>query len=218
MATPKHYANNYIPVKYMLSSYRALADGRSGIRHLEHLLAEASYLLSEWKIVWNGTCTTLRTSIDLFQRDARFCLSEGIKEEIKAEWKLIKDNAQAHPIYWEFLKKERDSIVHEYAWTAYEAWLEPDGTVQSPPTILGRILAGSEARPKLLMNSGQYAGQDSIELLHQAADWVEARIFNAIERAGFDPQEKRGIYDFREMPSVNVEQLGLLARYASRNA
>jgi hypothetical protein len=182
------------------------------------MLDDPDYLFSEWKIVWNGTCATLRTAVDLFRKDSRLCLSEPIRSEIRAEWHLIKEHANEHPIFWEFLRKERDNIAHEYAWTAYEAWLEPDGTVQSPPTLLGRLRAGSEARPKLLMKAGRFAGEDSIDLLRQSANWIQCRIFDAINRAGYDPEEKRGMYDFRRMPEAKVENLGILASYAARNA
>lgn len=217
MATPRKYANNFLPIKYMLSSYRALVDGRLGISHLERLLEDSDYLTSEWKVLWVGTCATLRTSIDLFRRDSRLCLSTEIGDEIKVEWDLIKAHRKEHAIYWDFLKKERDNIVHEYSWTAYEAWLEPDGTVQTPPSILGRLVAGSEARPKLLMNSGEYEGRDSLDLLKESATWVQNRIFSAIDRAGFDPEEKRGAYDFRPLSKTNVPNIGILAAYLNQN-
>jgi hypothetical protein len=218
MAVPKQYANNFVAIKYMLSSYRALADGRAGIRHLEEMLSQANFLFSEWKIVWIGVCATLRSSIDLFQVDARSCLPQDIRSELRSEWNSIKADADAHPIYWEFLKKERDNIIHEYSWTAYEAWLEPDGTIQAPPTILGRLLAPSDAKPALLMRHGRYSGQNSLLLLSEAADWAEARIFNALERAGFSPDEKRSMSDFRKMPDVEVAAASLLAKFAQSNA
>ena len=70
MTVPLQYSNHHMPVKYFLASYRALSDGRSGIRHLEDQLQTATSLLSEWKVVWIGTCTILRTAIDLFRIDA----------------------------------------------------------------------------------------------------------------------------------------------------
>lgn len=215
MTVPRRYANNYVAIKYMLSSFRALTDGRAGITHLEKMLTEESFLFSEWRIIWTGVCTTLRTSIDLFKLDARSCLNVELRNEIRDEWRLIKFNYDEHIIYWEFIKKERDNIVHEYRWSAYEAWLEPDGTVQAPPTILGRLLAPSDAKRVLLMRQGNYAGEDSLTLLSQAADWVEARIYAAIRRAGFDPNEKRGLWDFREMPNVEIEPVSLLGRFAN---
>ncbi|MER9493976.1 hypothetical protein NKI86_19355 [Mesorhizobium sp. M0320] len=102
MTVPTKYANSYVPVKYFLSSYRALSDGRSGIRHLDERLAEATFLLSEWKVIWIGTCAILRTSIDLFRVDAKSCLSPGIRHEITVEWNAIKDQREDHAIFWDF--------------------------------------------------------------------------------------------------------------------
>jgi len=129
----------------------------------------------------------------------------------------IKENQEDHQIYWRFLKKERDNIVHEYKWSAYEAWMKPDGTMQATPSVLGRLLAQSDVQPVLLMRSGDYAGMDSLDLLKEAADWAEARIFSAITRAGFDPEEKRSAYDFREMPEHTEGYSGILAMMSTMN-
>ncbi|MXO71575.1 hypothetical protein [Alteraurantiacibacter buctensis] len=211
MTVPKQFSANYIPIKYFLSSFRALSDGRGGIRHLKHLLTQPNFLLSEWKIVWIGTCTTLRSAIDLFRVDSRSCLDSRIRDEINVEWKLIKADPSKHQIYWEFLKKERDNIIHEYKWSAYEAWLSPDGEVQAPPSILGGLLGRGDGSPIILMRNGFYKGQDSCNLLEQAADWVQDRIFAAIGRAGYDPDEKRGASNFERMPETNLKIIGPLA-------
>jgi hypothetical protein len=94
------YANTYIPIKFFLSSYRALSDGRSGIRDLEERLEATTLVLSEWKVIWIGTCAVLRTAIDLFKIDAKSCLATSIREEIASEWKCIKDQKSSHAIFW----------------------------------------------------------------------------------------------------------------------
>ncbi len=205
MTIPSRYANNFAPIKYMLSSYRALSDGRAGIQHLEELLRESQFLFSEWKIVWTGACATLRTSIDLFKIDAKSCLSVDIRREIRSEWDSIKKEAEDHQIYWRFLKEERDNIIHEYKWSAYEAWMKPDGVIRASESILGSLLISDGASRVLLMRNGIYAGRNSLDLLIEASDWVEARIFAAIRRAGFEPEEQRSIYDFRAPPKETNE-------------
>ncbi|OYX66429.1 MAG: hypothetical protein B7Y88_05555 [Sphingomonadales bacterium 32-64-17] len=216
MTTPNCYRQNFIPIKYFLSSYRALSDGRFGIKQLKKLLEDEDFLISEWKVVWIGTCATLRSAVELFRVDAQSCLSQNIRNELKAEWEGIKERAELHPIYWEFLKKERDNIIHEYKWSAYEAWLSPDGAIQSPPTLLGRLVASSDVSPSLLMKGGEYEGFDSVALLAQASEWIEERIFSSIRRAGFDPEEKRGVSNFEPISRHQSDQLplmGLLAKY-----
>lgn len=189
--------NRFAPVKYFLNSYRALSDGRSGIGLLEEKLRSNSFLFSDWKILWLGTCAVLRTSIDLFQVDAKSCINSDIRESIKAEWDLIKSNQESHTIFWKFLRKERDHIIHEYKWTAYETWLLEDGTTQTPALSLLAVRPEA-AKSMLVMRHGFFEGRNSIELLSEGADWVEQRIFSAIERAGFDPEEQRRLGDFQK--------------------
>jgi hypothetical protein len=111
------------------------------------MLQKPSFLFGDWKIVWIGVCATLRSSIDLFRLDSRSCLSDNIRIELKNEWENIKNEPDQHAIYWDFLKKERDNIVHEYKWSAYEAWLKPDGTLETSPSILGLVLSQEDRRP-----------------------------------------------------------------------
>ncbi|MFK5596820.1 hypothetical protein ACFZ8E_07425 [Methylobacterium sp. HMF5984] len=201
MATPLKYQYNYLPVKYLLSSYRALIDGRHGVLHLERLLGEDKLYVSDWKIAWIGTCTILRTAVSLFIKDGKSCLPEKLRFEITAEGKKLTKEKSENPIYHEFLLKERDNLIHQYEWRAYERWLKPDGTYRVPHTIAMMMSAEhDDARPVILMREGFYAGRDSLELLHESADWVEARIYDAIGRAGYHPDEYRNAFDFSEMP------------------
>lgn len=199
MTVPTRYAGLYIPVKYFLSSYRALSDGRSGIRQLEEALTSSGFYVSDWKVSWVGTCALLRSAIDLFRADAKSCLVPNIKRTIIAEWHGIKKNEDQHAVFWKFLRNERDNILHQYEWRAYEAWMKRDGTLRDqPPTLLGGT--SDDACPTLLMRGGPFHGRNSIELLKESADWVEARIFNAIREAGFDPDEERDVVGFQIRP------------------
>lgn len=203
MTVPSQYLNHKVPVKYFLASYRALSDGRSGIRDLEEKLHNTKVFLSEWKVVWIGTCAILRTAIALFQVDAESCLVAGIREEIASEWNAIKADREQHAIFWNFLRQERDNIVHQYQWRAYESWMKPDGTFRGPNLSLLIMENDDDARPALMMNGGPYQGQNSLDLLKESAEWVEDRIFAAIRRAGFDPDEQRSLGSF--IPLVKSE-------------
>jgi hypothetical protein len=59
------------------------------------------------------------------------------------------------------------------------------------------------------MKSGKFKGQDSLDLLRQSAEWAEERIFTAIRRAGFDPEERRSLSGFN-LPCPDKNQ-GVLA-------
>ncbi|EIM73496.1 hypothetical protein A33O_14946 [Nitratireductor aquibiodomus RA22] len=212
MTLPSQYPNHHVPIKYFLASYRALSDGRTGVRLLEEKLDKSSRsLLSEWKVLWIGTCTILRTSIDLFRIDGESCLAPRIREEIQAEWHAIRTEKEKHAIFWEFLRKERDSVIHQYEWRAYETWIKPDGTFRGPKLSLLIMEDDDGAKPAILMKEGLFKGRDSLELLRDGADWVEERIFSAVRRAGFDPEEARSLASFLPLPKIKGGLLGDLS-------
>lgn len=207
MTVPLKYQNTYVPVKFFLNSYRALGDGKTGIRHLEEYLQSSKFLLSDWKVIWIGTCTLLRTAIDLFQIDKKSCINIKIREELSSEWNFIKENQKDHQIFWKFLRKERNNIVHEYEWAAYEVWMDQDGTLRPPRMSLLEIKP-QDTKSILIMRGGLYKGRDSLDLLKESAEWVEERIFNAIQRAGFDPDENRNVVTFKKPPPRQKTLLG----------
>ncbi|MEP0339454.1 MAG: hypothetical protein ABJ388_08850 [Alphaproteobacteria bacterium] len=203
MTAPFAYRNMSVPVKFFLNSHRALTDGRAGIRCLEQHLASESFLLSDWKVIWIGVCAVLRVAVTLFQVDAKSCISREIRGEIANEWRSVALNKADHPIFWEFLRKERDNILHQYEWAAFEAWMHEDGTIDVSPKGLMSIKP-DDAMNVLLMRGGHYHGRNSLELLQESADWVEERIFSAIRRAGFDPNESRTLGGFVPAPSTMI--------------
>ena len=203
MVAPERYRDFTIPIKAFLSSYRALEDARYGIRIMRDQLSEATLVVSNWKVSWIGVCSILRTSIDLFQRDQNVCVPAAIRKEMKAEWNFIGSDRETHSIFWKFLRQERDNIMHHYEWQAYEIWMNPDGT--HAPFSLSLLVDRGEAKPVLLMRDGYYKGRDSLELLEEGANWVEDRILSSIIRAGYDPDEQRGVFDFsprRVLPTL----------------
>ncbi|MEP0713464.1 MAG: hypothetical protein ABJC55_16230 [Algoriphagus sp.] len=204
------YRNRYVPVKYFLNSYRAYSDGRNGIDHLEKYLATENILVSDWKVIWIGTCTLLRSSIDLFKVDSNSCINEDIRNSLKFEWSQIKRDKDVHPIFWEFLQKERNNIIHEYQWAAYEQWLSDDGNYH-PPKISLLSSKPEDMQSVLIMRKGHYKGRNSLDLLKESADWVEERISNSIKRAGFNPNEVRRLGDFSKPSSTSSGILGPLS-------
>lgn len=212
MTLPNEYRNLCLPVKWFLHSYRALNDAKSGIDHLGGMLQKSTFLFSEWKVVWIGTCALLRTSIHMFQNDMKSCINEKIREQIHAEWNLISKNRNDHQIFWEFLKRERDYVLKQYEWAAYEAWMKDDGTIDQTRRSLLSMLT-EDARPVLIMRGGLYDGRNSLDLLKEGADWVEQRIYNAITRAGFKPDESRNAFTFElQDPNDSRSLAGELSR------
>jgi hypothetical protein len=191
------HLNRPFPVKYFLISWRALSDSASGIDHLEKYIQSSQFFLSDWKVIWIGTCALLRTSVDLFKVDARSCINHRLREEISSEWKSIGENKEEHPIFWEFLRKERNNIIHEYEWSAYKAWLEQDGTVRPAERLSLLSVRAQDVPTVLIMKGGYYKDRNSLDLLKESAQWIEARIFGAIGRAGFEPDELRTFLTFQ---------------------
>jgi hypothetical protein len=200
MTAPLRYRDYYVPIKWFLTSYKAVLDGKKGIDLLDNHLKENGFSLSEWKVIWVGSCSLLRTSIDLFKNaDLKTCIDSKIKKEIKTEWDLIGKNKDKHKIFWEFLQKERNNILHQYEWAAYEAWMDKEGAAR-PATITLLGVQPDEVENVLIMRGGAYNGRNSVDLLRESADWAEERIFSAIRRAGFDPDEERNAVTFKSRP------------------
>ena len=201
MTLPPQYGHAFFPVKYFLSSYRALSDGQAAVRHLEEYLQSSEVRLSDWKVIWIGACAILRASIDLFKVDRRSCICRGIREEIRLEWKSIVEHKEDHRIFWDFLRKERNNILHQYEWVAYETWMDQDGNSQ-PARLTILSIKPEDVKLVLMMRGGPYKGRNSLELLNESAEWVQARIYSAIRRAGFDPDEPRNAIDFERPPPI----------------
>jgi hypothetical protein len=68
--------------------------------------------------------------------------------------------------------------------------------VELPDRIALLNLKPKDAEAVLVMRGGIYEGRDSLELLKESAEWVEARIFGAIRNAGFDPEENKNVVNF----------------------
>jgi hypothetical protein len=196
-----NHRHRYIPVKYFLNSYRACSDGLSAVRHLEELVASQDFFLSDWKVRWIGACAILRTAITLFQKDAKSCIDKTLRAEIFNEWSLINRHKDDHPVFWEFLKKERDNIIHAYEWGAYQVWMAADGSLSAPKLSLLSVRP-EDTRSILLMRGGHFKGRNSLEIMTEAAQWVEARIFAAIERSGYKPDEYRNVATFQKPVSL----------------
>lgn len=200
MTFPVEFPNPYFPVKYALKSYGALTDGKAGVRHLEEYLQSSEFLWSDWKVIWIGTCALLRTSIYLFKIDEKSCINKRIREEISSEWGSIKNNRDDHAIFWEFLYKERNIILKQYEWAAYEMWMDEDGNIRSPARMSLLSVKPKDEKSVLIMRSNPFKDRNSLDLLQESAEWVEERIFGAIRRAGFDPDERRNLVTFEKPP------------------
>ena len=87
-------------------------------------------------------------------------------------------------------------------------WMDQDGTTRRPARISLLGIKPEDVNSVLVMRGGRYKDRDSLELLKESAEWVEARIYGAITRAGFDPDENRNAVNFQKRPPAEKTLLG----------
>lgn len=78
--------------------------------------------------------------------------------------------------------------------------MDEDGIIRPPARMTLLTVRPKEAKSVLIMRSGHFKDRNSLELLQESAEWVEERIFGAIRRAGFDPDERRNLATFEKPP------------------
>ncbi len=189
-------ADRCLPVKYTLTCYRALHDAKLALKELEITMQQDKYLLSNWKVRWIGICAVLRTSFEVIGKvDARSCINQKLRHELELVWRKMSEHKDDYALFWEFLKKERDEVLHQYEWKAYGAWLDKESGDIRPQLSLLDVARESE-QMVLFLRRGHFKGQNSMELLRQCAELVEELIFGAIKKAGYEPNEEVYIRDF----------------------
>ena len=193
MVLPNKYSHIYLTVRSFLAAERAYLDGSRAFDLLKKELESDRILYSDWRVHWIAATTLFRTSIDLFQVDRKMCHSD-LAEGVRQEWAEISDHRDRHDIFWEFLRKERNNILHEYKWSAYERFLDRTGKEVLSPGIL--MIAMGDYDRELLIREGKYKGQKAIDVLERCRSWVDERLTSAIRRVGLDPDEKRNAVDF----------------------
>ncbi len=116
---------------------------------------------SAWRRRYVVAVVLLRTVGYVLGRIA--CENTKYKAAIKNEWAELNKSKPDPPIFWEFIDKVRNNIVHEYIIHA-----EQGATVfigQNKPT-----------ENHYTINDGYYKGYDQRDLLKEAIEWWEAYI------------------------------------------
>lgn len=162
--------------KVTTSDREALSDCEVALELLESVHDER-----QRRVIWFGAVTLLRTVGDVLHR------VDGIKPRltapIAAAYKRWKINKDANLIYWDFIKDQRDALVHEYEFrvdnneTIKVAVQSPEGSV-----TLGD-LPDNLFRPIV---TGYGVGEDARDIYQEAIDWWN-RELTAIEEATSGP-------------------------------
>lgn len=169
-------------VKWYLASFRASQDVRWAVEEARR----SPPSLSTWRVQWGGMCALLKTSVHLMRIDAKRCFSASIREALAEAWKALGRDKSAFPLFWDFINRERNNILKEYAFSAYEGMLQEDGTIDVPKSLLTSL---SEDR-QLFIRGGQYDGRLALDVASEATEWVQSYLANAIRKGGFDPDER----------------------------
>ena len=131
----------------------------------------------EWRLAWALAVVLLRTVGDVLDKvdgvaDRRV---KSASAELYRSWKVGKENA----IFRDFIKVERDCIVHEYLTSMTEG--------QIPVAVIG---PDEEESPIWLddemyrpLGAGRYVGEDGRDVIDEAISWWERQLEEIENRA-----------------------------------
>jgi len=165
-----------------LTSYRICSDVRRAIQNLENELPT----FGAWHVEWAGICALLKASIHVMKVDARRCYSAELQQSLLRGWKRLADQKSAYPLMWDFIDKERNNILKEYSFSAYDEYIKEDGTTVDFVSLFDL----GTSRHLLRIRMGPYAGRIALEVAGEAVAWIEEYLDQCILEAGIDPDEE----------------------------
>ncbi len=153
----------------MLEAQKVLGDCRVALDMLDEEEEE-----DRWRIIWAGAITLLRSVGHILLRESE--TNPGLKVRVGAVFREHHENKQAHRIYWNFIKAERDSLIKENVTQVHES----SRVVLVAEELHGHLLKTSEFllegnlfRP---LQDGVWAGEDARDVYKEAIEWWEAQI------------------------------------------
>jgi hypothetical protein len=180
MTLPQQYEFT-TEIRWYLGSYRAYSD----VWFALEAYPTEGMTYSRWKVYWAGVCSLLKSSIHLFRVDASSCVPGPLKSALGEAYHELSRRKVDFPLFWDFINRERNNILKEYSFSAYEVFLKPDGTTQGYQTFFD-----TELTQQLVIRGGAYDGRLALELAKEATSWVGEYVLGAISDAGLDPNER----------------------------
>lgn len=110
---------------------------------------------SEWRIKWIAAIALLR-AVGHVMENVDATSDDKFKRALTKQWEQVKK--MRPPIYYEFIKKERDADLKEYAFNAGQGVT----IYLSEPTL---------SFTTYQINIGHYAGRDQRDLVKEALAW-----------------------------------------------
>ena len=141
-----------------------------------------------WRVHWFAAVALVRSVGDVLDKvDGK---QSAYERPVKDAYKAWKSDREANKIFWEFIKAQRDRLVHEYDTDAHPTdnaiiMLElslatsAGGSLQKQNEIVE--LAQNSYRPML---AGPWEGDDARDVLQEAIDWWKRELAKIDEAAG----------------------------------
>ncbi len=132
----------------------------------------------EWRRRWIISVVLLRTVGYVLEKvDAS--TDPVLKKINDAEWAKLKGSYPEPRIFWEFIEKERNIIIHEYQISAGQ------GVTIRPGTLHLNLKTGEQSHGESLptlyhytINSGYYKGKQQKDVLNEAIEWWDKYLAN----------------------------------------
>ncbi|PZF76695.1 hypothetical protein DK847_12960 [Aestuariivirga litoralis] len=121
-------------------------------------------------------------------KDAKACFPEEVRRSLIEKWHELRANKDQFPIYWEFIHRERNNILKEYEFGAYESIINAQGEAKARTGIL--YLLNDGETEGLVLRGGPYDGKSAIDVADEGKRWVQSTVCECLSRAGFDPDEE----------------------------
>ena len=96
---------------------------------------------------------------------------------IKPWWKTLNQEKHSHPLFWEFIKRERNSFIKQYETAARQVMVGYVGAVNY--SISTGEYKSDPYRPseyQQQMRIGHFSGRDLIDVASEAVAWWEEQL------------------------------------------
>jgi hypothetical protein len=147
---------------------------------LAHAMLEDVTEPEHFRIIWVAALALTRSVGQIL--DKINGTDRSIRDAAKARYELWKGDTSDHLIFREFIKKERDLIIHEYSSNLDLRSAIPIALVDGRPALVGENDPAINDAIRLDQNifrpltSGPWAGEDARDILLEAIEWWESEL------------------------------------------
>ena len=159
-----------------------LSGGEQGASLLQQVLPE-----SQWRRRWLTVLALLRAIGHVLDK-VDGAASPALRSAINQWWQEVKIDKEIHPIFWEFVEQERNSVLKTYRWAICRQVL-----LQAAPIELdfskSKVIEVPLLPPQELqaIASGRFKNWDPVLLASEAIGWWAAQLARVDELAKSAP-------------------------------